>query len=136
ERITIWSMAVSGTCCLLIGLLARAPVPVLVAVALIWGFAIVADSAQFSALVTEVAPPHAVGTALTLQTSLGFLLTALSIWFTIELRNRFGWPVAFALLAIGPVLGIVAMTRLKFARGLAAPDPRGQRFLGGPQEQR
>src|SRR5690606_30384253 len=63
ERITIWAMAVSGACSLVIGWLTSLPLVALIALALVWGFAIVADSAQFSALVTEVAPPHAVGTA-------------------------------------------------------------------------
>lgn len=120
ERITIWSMAVSGACCLVIGSLTAAPAPLAIALALVWGFAVVADSAQFSALVTEVSPSHAVGTALTLQTSLGFLLTAVSIWFTIEVRTRLGWPVAFALLAVGPALGIAAMRRLRNLRAAAA----------------
>jgi sugar phosphate permease len=94
-----------------------------VTLALIWGFAVVADSAQFSALVTEVAPRHAVGTALTLQTSLGFGLTAVSIWLTVEVAARFGWGPAFSLLAVGPALGIVAMMRLKDARGRADGQP-------------
>ena len=81
-----------------------------------WGFAIVADSAQFSALVTEVAPAHAVGTALTLQTSLGFLLTALSIWACAELAGALGWGVAFSMLAVGPLLGIGAMRTLRRER--------------------
>jgi hypothetical protein len=82
---------------------------------MIWGFAIVADSAQFSALVTEVAPRHAVGTTLTLQTSLGFLLSAGTIWLMIEVdsqpspvppaRSRFGWDVALSMLAVGPMIG-------------------------------
>jgi hypothetical protein len=80
--------------------------------ALVWGFAVVADSAQFSALVTEVAPPHAVGTALTLQTSLGFLLTAGTIWLTSQVQRAFGWGVAFSLLAVGPAFGIGQMLRL------------------------
>ena len=119
ERVTIWSMIVSGACSLLIGWLFHAPLPLVLGVALVWGFAVVADSAQFSALVTEVAPRHAVGTALTLQTSLGFLLTAFTIWGAIELHERFDWRIAFGMLAIGPVLGIIAMLRLKNLR--AAP---------------
>jgi MFS family permease len=116
ERITIWSMAVSGACSLVIGWLRFLPPWVLIAVVLVWGFAIVADSAQFSALVTEVSPAHAVGTALTLQTSLGFLLTALSIWLTVEVSGRFGWGPAFSMLAVGPALGIRAMARLRNVR--------------------
>jgi MFS family permease len=112
ERITIWAMATSGTCALITGWLVSGPAIVVLAVALVWGFAIVADSAQFSALVTELAPSHAVGTALTLQTSLGFGLTAASIWVTIELTSRFGWGPAFSLLAIGPAAGIAAMASL------------------------
>lgn len=116
ERVAAGAMAVSGACALVIGWLGSAPVWLVVTLALIWGFAVVADSAQFSALVTEVAPPHAVGTALTLQTSLGFLLTAGSIWLVIELQSRFGWGVAFSILAAGPLYGILQMHRLKKAR--------------------
>jgi MFS family permease len=116
ERITIWSMIASSICALTIGWLFNAPLPIVIAVGLFWGFAVVADSAQFSAIVTEVAPRHAVGTALTLQTSLGFLLTAFTIWFAIRLHSEFDWRAAFSMLAIGPVLGIVAMMRLKRMR--------------------
>lgn len=116
ERVAICAMAVSGACSLVIGWLISAPTAIVVTIALIWGFTIVADSAQFSAVVTEVAPSHAVGTALTLQTSLGFLLTAGSIWLTVEVSSRFGWGPAFSMLAIGPALGILAMARLKTAR--------------------
>jgi hypothetical protein len=90
---------------------------------LVWGFAVVADSAQFSALVTEVAPAHAVGTALTLQTSMGFALTAVSIALTIQLVDVWGWGPAFGSLAIGPVLGILAMVRLSAVRKGTAAGP-------------
>lgn len=116
ERVTIWSMAVSGACAAVMGWLLVAPLWLVVAVAGVWGFAVVADSAQFSAVVTEVAPRHAVGTALTLQTSLGFLLTAATIWMTVELEIRFGWRVAFGALALGPWAGIMAMRRLQQLR--------------------
>jgi MFS family permease len=122
ERVAMGSLMVSGACALTVGWLAAAPVGLVVGLALIWGFAVVADSAQFSALVTEVAPQHAVGTALTLQTSLGFGLTAVSIWMSVELAARFGWGVAFSLLAVGPALGVVAMLRLKTARS-SGSDP-------------
>ena len=117
ERLTIWSMAVSGACAGLIGL--AAPTPRLaVVVAMVWGFAVVADSAQFSALVTELAPPHAVGTALTLQTCLGFLLTMASIQLVPWLAGAVGWRWAFVVLAGGPALGIPAMGRLRRLRNL------------------
>ena len=112
ERVTIWSMMVSATCALLMGWLLEAPLLLVGVIALIWGFSVVADSAQFSALVTEVAPRHAVGTALTLQTSLGFLLTAFTIWGAIELHGMFNWQIAFGMLAVGPALGIIAMMKL------------------------
>jgi MFS family permease len=116
ENIAAAAMAVSGGCALTIGWLGTAPTVIVVTLALVWGFAVVADSAQFSALVTEVAPAHAVGTALTLQTSLGFLLTAGTIWMTFQLQQAFGWGVAFSLLAVGPAVGIVQMARLKKLR--------------------
>jgi MFS family permease len=128
ENVAVWSMAISGSCAMLLGwMVDRSPI-VVVALALIWGLAIVADSAQFSALVTEVAPAHAVGTALTLQTSLGFALTAASIWATIEMAQAFGWGVAFTLLAIGPVLGIASMIRLKSLRTATPPERPQQPF--------
>ena len=120
ERVTIWSMAVSGACAAVMGWLLAAPLWLVLVVAGVWGFAVVADSAQFSAVVTEVAPRHAVGTALTLQTSLGFLLTAATIWMTVELETRFGWRVGFGALALGPWAGIVAMRRLRRLRADAA----------------
>jgi MFS family permease len=116
ENVAAAAMAVSGACALTVGWLGAAPSLVVVTLALVWGFAVVADSAQFSALVTEVAPPHAVGTALTLQTSLGFLLTAGTIWLTFAVQQAFGWGVAFSLLAIGPAFGIWQMLRLKADR--------------------
>jgi sugar phosphate permease len=80
--------------------------------ACLWGFFVIADSAQFSALVTESVPTHAVGTALTLQTSLGFLLTTVSIQLVPQLVELVGWRWAFPTLALGPALGIVAIRRL------------------------
>jgi len=120
------AMAVSGTCCLVIGaLFGRSPVPLLI-VAAIWGATVVADSAQFSACVTELADPRYIGTALTMQTCIGFLLTTVSIRMMPPLVDRVGWQYAFAALAIGPALGIVAMLRL---RGLpeAARIAQGRR---------
>lgn len=112
EKVAGAAMAVSGACALTIGWLGAGPaasgVPaaLVVGMALVWGLAVVADSAQFSALVTEVSPSHAVGTALTLQTSLGFLLTAFTIWLTFQLQHLYGWGVAFSVLAVGPAFGI------------------------------
>lgn len=121
ERITVWAMSLSGACALLLGWMLRAPLPLVLSLALVWGFTVVADSAQFSALVTEVAPSHAVGTALTLQTSLGFLLTTVTISSTAWLREAAGWPMAFGILALGPAAGIAAMRRLEALRARATP---------------
>lgn len=111
-RLTTLAMLVSGSCALLIGLLRAAPLPVLVAVALVWGFWVVADSAQFSTMVTEVADQRYVGTALTLQLAAGFTLTVLTIYLIPVLRDGIGWQWAFAVLAPGPFLGAAAMQRL------------------------
>jgi MFS family permease len=111
--LTSVSLVVSGTCALLIGFLfGRSPV-LLMGVALIWGFAIVADSAQFSTAVSELANRDYMGTALTLQTSLGFLLTLFTIRMIPPLASVFGWPYAFAFLAIGPAVGLWAMLTLR-----------------------
>ena len=109
------AMAVIGACSLGIGLAFGASLWLLVPVALVWGFFIVADSAQFSVLVTESVPPHAVGTALTLQTSLGFLLTAATIQLVPPLAAAVGWRWAFPILALGPALGIWSIARLSRA---------------------
>jgi hypothetical protein len=84
----------------------------LLALAVVWGFTVVADSAQFSALVTEHTARTHVGTALTLQTSAGFLLTMVSMWLVPPMTALAGWKWAFLFLAPGPLLGAVAMKRL------------------------
>jgi hypothetical protein len=106
-------MAVSGACCLAVGFLFGASEAALLAIAVIWGASVVADSAQFSACVTELADPRYLGTALTLQICLGFLLTTASIALVGALRSTVGWRWAFAALAPGPALGVVAMLRLR-----------------------
>ncbi len=110
-RVTIVAMAVSGACCLLAAAVFQHFL-LLVAVALIWGIAVVADSAQFSAIISEVSNWSYVGTALTAQVALGFLLTTLSLRITAALASSYGWRWAAASLALGPALGILAMRRL------------------------
>lgn len=111
-RVTIVSLLVSGTCALLSGVFFDSS-PLLIGIlTLIWGLAIVADSAQYSASVSELAPREYIGTALTLQTSLGFLLTLVSIRLIPVMVDLVSWRWAFAVLAIGPALGIWAMFRL------------------------
>ena len=112
DRLVNFAMAVSGACCLVVGFLFGQSYWVLVPVVLIWGFFVVADSAQFSAMVTEVAPQAAVGTALTLQTSVGFLLTMVTIQGVPVLTDALGWPWAFPLLVLGPAFGIASIRRM------------------------
>ncbi len=111
-RVTSISLLVSGSCALVAGLFYSAP-GVLTVLCLIWGFAVVADSAQFSAAVSELSDPRYVGTALTMQTSLGFLLTLFTIRVVPPLVERVGWEWAFVVLVIGPVFGIASMLRLR-----------------------
>jgi len=112
ERLVTVAMAVSGTCALLVGLTFGASWWIVAPIALAWGFFVIADSAQFSVLVTESVPAHAVGTALTIQTSIGFLLTTITIQLVPPLVERAGWRWAFVLLALGPAAGIWSIRRL------------------------
>jgi MFS family permease len=123
-RVVTLSMVVSGTCAATIGLAFGAPAWLLVPLVWLWGWFVVADSAQFSAMVTDAAPSHAVGTALTLQTSMGFLLTMVTIQLVPVLVERIGWPWAFAVLALGPVFGIAAIARLPRAQAAASSSAR------------
>ncbi|MDJ0782333.1 MAG: MFS transporter [Desulfosarcinaceae bacterium] len=121
--VTSISLAVSGLCCLLAGLLLDHPL-LLTLLCLIWGVAVVADSAQFSAAVSELADPRYVGTALTVQTSLGFLLSMITIWLIPLLLAHLGWRYVFLVLAPGPAFGIWSMLRLR-----RLPDAR--KLAGG-----
>jgi MFS family permease len=111
--LTMGAMAVSGSCALFVGLLFGGSPSVLIFVCLIWGISVIADSAQFSASVAELAPPERIGTMLTVQTCSGFLLTLGTIHLMPYAVDFLGWRYAFALLAIGPFLGVVAMARLR-----------------------
>ncbi|HEU4996475.1 MAG TPA: MFS transporter [Gemmatimonadaceae bacterium] len=112
ERLVILSMAASGLCALLIGLTFGRSWWLIAPVALAWGFFVIADSAQFSVLVTESVPAHSVGTALMVQTSLGFLLTTITIQLVPPVASAVGWAWAFPILALGPFAGIAAIRRL------------------------
>ena len=121
--VTSASLLISGGSAAITGFLFGASPWLLVPILLIWGFAIVADSAQFSACVTELADREYVGTALTLQTSMGFLLTLFTIRLVPVIEGRIGWEWAFIVLAIGPVIGIISMWSLRQlpeARALAS----------------
>jgi len=117
--LTSASMVVSGGASLLAGVLFGAPLVILVPFVLVWGVAIVADSAQFSACITELTDDRYVGTALTLQTAIGFLVTTVSIQFVPIVADVVGWQWAFAFLALGPAVGTAAMLRLRVSPAAA-----------------
>ena len=112
-RLVVVAMFVSGACALLtpfvFGQSSWLVVPLLIA----WSISVIADSAQFSTLVTRVVAPDAVGTALTLQTSIGFLLTSITIQLVPLIVGHAGWRFAFPVLALGPAIGIAAIRRLR-----------------------
>jgi hypothetical protein len=120
------AMAMSGGSALLIGFLFGAPPAVTLILGIVWGATVVADSAQFSVAVTELSPPGTAGSALALQTAAGFLLTGVTILLMgiLTAAGGPGWQVAFALLAVGPIVGIVAMGRLRRL-------PEARRMAGG-----
>jgi len=122
--VTAGAMAISGACAVATGLLFGGAPALIIAVAIVWGVAVIADSAQFSASVSELAEHERVGSALALQTALGFLLTAVSIQLLPLIQSTVGWPGSLAMLAIGPALGVIAMVRLR-AR------PEAIRLAGG-----
>jgi MFS family permease len=122
--VTSAAMAVSGACALTVGMLFGRSLAVLLPVLLLWGVTVVADSAQFSAAVSELAPRDLVGTALTLQTSLGFLLTCLTIFLLPLVVARVGWRWGMAVLALGPAAGVWAMLALR-------RRPEAVRLAGG-----
>ncbi|MDQ6717470.1 MAG: MFS transporter [Gemmatimonadota bacterium] len=121
ERLVTISLVVSGGCCLGSVMFFGAPLLGLSLITFVWGFFVIADSAQFSTLVTESVPQHAIGTALTLQTSLGFLLTMIPVQLVPLLAGRAGWRWAFVALSIGPMAGIVAIRKLRLLRAPPAP---------------
>ncbi len=122
--VTSAAMAMSGCCCLVVGFLFGQPLWALLPLLAIWGIAVVADSAQFSTAVSELAPTQYVGTALTLQTSLGFLLTVVTIALLPIAAATIGWRWSMSVLAIGPALGVWAMLALRHR-------PEALRLAGG-----
>lgn len=115
-RLVTIALAGSGACALLTGLAGAAPLAIAAPVAAAWGWFVIADSAQFSALVTESVPEALVGTALSLQTSLGFASTMLTIPLLPAIAPVTGWPVAMSVLALGPAIGLVAIRRVDAVR--------------------
>jgi len=110
---TIIMMTLSGLCALAIGLSFDGPLWLFVGLAVLWGMTIIADSAQFSAMTTEVGDSDLIGTALAFQLGIGFALTIVSLTVVPMLAAAIGWQWAFAILAPGPLIGIVAMLLLR-----------------------
>lgn len=118
-RVTIIAMAVSSACCVAGAFAFRQPI-LLLAISMVWGIAVIADSAQFSTIISEVSDKSYVGTALTCQVAIGFLLTAFSIRFLALIAAHYGWSWALASMSVGPLLGIWAMTGLQTGPPAAA----------------
>ena len=122
--VTMAAMALSGLCAATIGFSFGGPPALTFLIAILWGITVIADSAQFSTAVTELSPPAYVGTALTAQTCVGFALTMASIWLIPAVVRAIGWGWAFAILAPGPMLGVLAMARLR-------TSPESRKMAGG-----
>ena len=114
-RVAMWAMLGSAACAALTVVVHGGSPWLLYALIIAWGFTVVADSAQFSALVSDHAPRDHVGTALTLQTCVGFLLTMVTIEMLPRVADYFSWRFASLLLVPGPLLGAIAMYRLSKA---------------------
>ncbi len=112
-EIAILAMIVSGASAILTGLTFGGPAWITFSLVVIWGLSVAPDSAQFSALVADAAPPDQVGSLMTLQTALGFALTIVTVQLTPVMASMFGWPLVLAALAVGPVFGVIAMLRLR-----------------------
>ena len=108
-----FAMAISGLCAIFIGLAFGGSIWIVAILGTLWGFSVIADSAQFTAAVTELTAPEYIGTAVTFQTAIGFFITAVSINLVAVFKDLVGWHWAFALLSIGPFLGVYSMLRLR-----------------------
>ncbi|MEM9566196.1 MAG: MFS transporter [Actinomycetota bacterium] len=112
RRSAMLAMVSSGSAAAIVGWSAL-PLWLVVGIVMVWGATVVADSAQFSAIVSERASQAYVGTALTLQLAVGFLLTVTTIWLVPMVRDAIGWWAALAMLAPGPWLGALALRALR-----------------------
>ena len=111
-RVASWAMLTSGSLAVLTALSFGGAPWLLFLLFVLWGIAVIPDSAQFSALVADYAPPEWAGSLLTLQTALGFLLTVATVQLAPLGAELFGWQVLLALLAIGPAFGVLALRPL------------------------
>jgi MFS family permease len=119
-EVTIAALAISGSAAILTAASFGGPPWITFVLILIWGIAVIPDSAQFSAIVADNTPPHLAGTLLTFQTALGFGLTIVTVHVTPMFAEAFGWPTVVAAMAIGPAIGIIAMLPLRL-RNVTGP---------------
>lgn len=122
--VTSGAMIISGAISVIVGFFFGASPWIVTLICILWGMAVVADSAQFSASVMELSDPDIVGTMVTVQTSIGFLLTIVTIQLTPYMVELLGWRYGFAYLALGPLIGTIAMLRLRRL-------PEAERLAGG-----
>ncbi len=125
-RVAGWAMWISATCCLLAALAFGQSPYLVVPILLLWGASVIADSGLFSSCVADVVDPRYVGTALTVQTAIGFGLTIVTIQAVPVVVNLAGWPAATLALALGPIAGAVAMSKLQpvlDAEAASSPTP-------------
>ena len=111
-RVSAWAMLGSGSMAIAVALTFGGPVWLSFLLILIWGALVTPDSAQFSAMIADAAPPELAGSLMTMQTALGFALTVFTVQATPILAGWLGWPVALASMAVGPALGIAALRPL------------------------
>ncbi|MEH7380352.1 MFS transporter [Bacillus sp. JJ1533] len=128
EKVTLWSLGVSGTITLIIGFFFGSSPWIIAILGIIWGVSIIADSAQFSALITEHADQRYVGSSLTVQLAIGYILTIVVIFLIPFIESIIGWKYTFLILLPGPVLGFLSMYRLhriKTRVAMSDQDKRG-----------
>ena len=107
SSIAFYQLLASGICCLLSPLFFQAPLEIFLGFLIVWGIAVVGDSPQFSALTAQTAPRELVGSALTIVTSIGFLITIISIQFTSFLTDFLSPQYIFLFLVPGPIFGLI-----------------------------
>ena len=118
--VAMTAMLLSGACSVFVGFLFGGNPVFLSGLCILWGITVVADSAQFSASTAELSEPSLVGTMLTVQTCIGFLLTLVTIHLIPQVVQAVSWKYAFAVLGIGPFLGTIAMARLRYMKEAVA----------------
>lgn len=111
DRVAMGALFLSGLSCLIFALAWRyLPAWSLLIVLIVWSASVIADSPQFSALASVACPPEKLGAALSIQNSIGFAITIVSITSTTYTFDQIGLDSAWILL-LGPVLGILGFYR-------------------------